>query len=70
MSDVNAIDAEESSPLVLARLAKAMEGMPAALNALTRQIEEMAALQRVGMLGPERIFDFLYEDRRVRLHLP
>lgn len=70
MADSHPTDPDLDPAAVIARLAKSMEAMPGALTALTRQIEELTALQRLAMLGEERIFDFLYEDRRVRLHLP
>lgn len=37
---------------------------------ILRRLEELALLQRVALLGPERIFDFVFDDRDVRMFLP
>lgn len=37
---------------------------------ILRRLEELALLQRIALLGPERIFDFVFDDREVRMFLP
>jgi FkbM family methyltransferase len=35
-----------------------------------RRLEDIALMQRIALLGPERIFDFVFDDRDVRMFLP
>lgn len=35
-----------------------------------RRLDDIALMQRIALLGPERIFDFVFDDRDVRMFLP
>lgn len=44
---------------------------PPALDAqILRRLDDIALLHRAALLGPERIFDFVFDDRDVRMFLP